>query len=220
MGRFKDLAGEVYGNFTVLSYEGKKIQVSGKNKSLWRVRCVCGIEKVYTSDSITANKIKSCGCIPPKSKVTHNLSKTKIYKLYKQMVSRCHNPKDPGYSTYGAVGVNVCSRWREPNHRGLLNFIQDMGQRPKGTTLNRIRGAEVYSKETCEWATLSIQAYDQKKSKYNTSGRTGVCKHSETKWTVEICCGKRIYIGCYKTFEEAVKAREAAELKYFGWIKE
>jgi hypothetical protein len=52
--------------------------------------------------------------------------------------------------------------------------------------------------------------------KSNKSGHTGVHYNKKAnRWTVSIGYnGKAKYIGCFKTIEEAVKARKEAELKY------
>ena len=34
------------------------------------------------------------------------------YDKWKNMLSRCYNPKDKKYKNYGAVGVYVCERWK------------------------------------------------------------------------------------------------------------
>lgn len=74
----------------------------------------------------------------------------------------------------------------------------------------------------CEWATLSMQSYDQKKSKVNTSGRTGVSQVKQTgRWVASI---KKngittvVYRG--DSFEAACEARTKAEIEYFGFSKE
>lgn len=50
----------------------------------------------------------------------------------------------------------------------------------------------------------------------NTSGHIGVFWHKgEQKWGAKISdAGRRIYLGYYKDFKDAVKARKRAELKY------
>lgn len=216
MGKFKDLTGKTFGNFTALEYLGQKVQPSGKRKSLWLCECVCGKTKELTSDTFTGSIVKSCGCIAPKSKVTHGKSKTPTYKIYKQMISRCYNTKDIGYPTYGGAGITVHPFWLE----SFENFLEDMGERPENTSLNRINGAKLYSKENCEWATFSVQAYDQKMRCTNKSGATGVRQIPSGKWVAEIDCKRRYYLGAYSTFEEAVGARKKAEIELFGWSKQ
>lgn len=55
-----------------------------------------------------------------------------------EVLSRCNNPNVSSYKYYGGKGVTVCERWSYPGDEGFLNFIEDMGERPKGTTLDRI----------------------------------------------------------------------------------
>lgn len=103
-----------------------------------------------------------------------------------------------------------------------MNFYADMGDPPEGMTLNRIHGAKIYCKENCEWATLSMQSFDQKRSKVNTSGRTGVYfDKSGSKWVAQIKKNRvvtQVYRG--ESFEEACEARTAAEIEYYGFSKE
>lgn len=55
------------------------------------------------------------------------------HRSWRHMVSRCYSTSDVKYPRYGARGIRVCERWHDS---GL--FLQDMGQRPIGTTLDRI----------------------------------------------------------------------------------
>lgn len=55
------------------------------------------------------------------------------------------------------------------------------------------------------------------KQKNNTSGIPGVHKNKHGKWVVRIGGGKRgrrIYIGCFSSFDDAIAARKAAEYEH------
>lgn len=135
------------------------------------------------------------------------------------MVDRCFNPDEMGYENYGLRGITVCDRWLGEN--GLDNFCIDMGHCPDGLTLDRIDTNGDYKPSNCRWAARSTQGFNTRRHKTNTSGRTGVYWFARiNKWIAAIVYQqKQIHLGYFLNFEDAVKAREMAELKYFGELR-
>jgi hypothetical protein len=76
-----------------------------------------------------------------------------LYKAWLGMRNRCTNPRNSSYARYGARGVFVCDRW----NADFWHFIADMGERPPGTTLDRIDPAGSYSPGNCRWADAKTQ---------------------------------------------------------------
>lgn len=74
------------------------------------------------------------------------------------MLSRCRYDSMARY--YRDRGVTVCERWRT-----FENFLADMGERPRGTTLDRIDGRKGYEPGNCRWATPAQQSQNRRSSR-------------------------------------------------------
>jgi hypothetical protein len=75
-----------------------------------------------------------------------------VYRVWQMMIQRCHNKKSKDFYLYGARGISVCKRWRNPPI-GFVNFMQDMGPRPRGCSVERKNSKGDYKPSNCRWAT-------------------------------------------------------------------
>lgn len=80
---------------------------------------------------------------------THRLSHKPTYTAWRSMKARCYNPNTESYINYGGRGITVCESWLE----NFINFLNDMGLKPHGMQLDRIKNDKGYSKENCKWST-------------------------------------------------------------------
>ncbi len=98
---------------------------------------------------------------------------------YTSMIHRCYNPDDKQFADYGGRGIKVCDRWRtrQPNAQGFWNFLEDMGERPKGSTLDRVESDGDYSPENCRWSTRAEQQRNRRNNVMITfDGKTQCAK--------------------------------------------
>ena len=75
-------------------------------------------------------------------------------------------------------------------------------------------------KSNLRYATKKVNAINRSISSKNTSGCIGVSIKKNGKYVAHIGCGKKISLGTYSSFEQAKKARQEAEDKYFKPIIE
>lgn len=75
------------------------------------------------------------------------------------MVKRCTNPNNWAWKYYGGRGIDVCKRWRE----SFANFLADMGERPRGLTLDRRDNDGDYTPKNCRWVTRAEQSRNRRK---------------------------------------------------------
>ena len=79
---------------------------------------------------------------------------SRTYTSWSLMKRRCYSPRGAKYPRYGGRGIIVCERWLE----SFDNFLADMGERPAGTTLDRIDRDGHYEPSNCQWSTPRVQS--------------------------------------------------------------
>lgn len=104
-----------------------------------------------------------------KGRTSHGMTGTTTYKSYWDMKARCLYPSNSHYKSYGGRGITICDRWLE----SFENFLEDMGEKPKGLTLERKDVNKGYCPENCIWATQKRQQRNKRNNLYITiNGQT------------------------------------------------
>jgi hypothetical protein len=89
------------------------------------------------------------------------------YASWAAMKRRCYNSDDKAYGSYGARGITVCDRWRDDYDA----FVDDMGLRPAGLTLERENTDGNYEPSNCCWTTRKAQSNNRRNNR-RAHGRT------------------------------------------------
>jgi hypothetical protein len=157
LGAFIDIYGLKFDRLTVVERAG----FAPSGAITWRCRCECGGEITVLGQNIKNGSTKSCGCLfkelnadfgrrPTADRTSHGRSKTPEYRAWRNMRSRCYNPKDKRYEEYSSRGITVCEEWRN----SFEVFLGHIGERPSAKhSLDRVENDKGYSPGNVRWAT-------------------------------------------------------------------
>lgn len=151
---------------------------------MWVCRCACGKSVTVPSTSLRSLHSRSCGCWHRDAAAKQiNKNRPKIsaclrhggmskfsnpallraYRIYRGMIARCYNPHAINYRFYGAVGIEVCPRWRGP--QGFENFLADCGLPKPNESLSRWMDCGDYNPQNARFATAKEQRIEKSKKR-------------------------------------------------------
>lgn len=156
--------GRKIGNLTVIGLSNENKHFNSKR---WIFRCDCGNEIVDFPSRILSGHKKTCGCGRYLGCITHNCNNHPLYHTWWSMVQRCHNEKHHNYSRYGKRGISVCSEWRSSPEK-FIEWVESIGGKPVGTTLDRIKNNLGYSPDNCRFVSMKIQSNNRSTNKMYT----------------------------------------------------
>lgn len=156
-----DLIGKHFGKLLVL----EKLKRQNDSHPYYKCVCECGNTTIVRSNALTCGNTKTCGCSRHESKnTTHQMSKTRIYKIWTGMKQRCYNRKSKAYDRYGGRGICMCKEWVndfEPFFKWSLNNGYS-----KCLSIDRIDVDGNYEPSNCRWASDKQQS-DNKRCNIN-----------------------------------------------------
>lgn len=230
VGKFIDLTGKKYGKLTVLRRVGTKCK-----SPLWECICDCGNYTKVTSRDLVSGNTKSCGCISLERLIEYNHTKKKCneYDLtgeygigytskgeefyfdiedYDKIKNYCWMINNNGY-----VSTSVRKNKKAINIL-MHKIIMDSSNNEDIDHINGINTRNDNRKYNLRKCSHQMNMCNYTKPKNNTSGVTGVSWDSKyLVWKAYITYqNKRINLGNFDVFDDAVRIRLLAEKKYFG----
>jgi len=162
-----DLTGQTVGRWAVLA----RAENSPAGGTRWRCRCACGVERVINGIVLRDGRSQSCGCLKLEGLAARSTKHghaaaagaSPTYHSWAGMWARSTNPRHGAFGYYGGRGLVVDEAWRD-----FGVFLADMGEKPPGTSLERIDNDRGYGPGNCRWATAVEQARNQRKNRILT----------------------------------------------------
>jgi hypothetical protein len=164
-----DIKGQSFGRLIALEIIPAKLNKD--NAIHWKCICDCGAITTPSYQNLIKGNTKSCGNFLSKECINRSIihghtsivrqgSKySRTYKTWRSMIDRCFDPKSQAYHNYGGRGITVCDRWLK-----FENFLEDMGERPKGLTIERVNNMDGYYKENCIYTTMRENTWNKRNS--------------------------------------------------------
>ena len=132
-----------------------------------------------------------------------------LYKTWCDLRHRCNSPYSTGYKYYGGRGIKVCQRWLDD----FWNFVEDMGDRPEGHSIERRDNNKGYSADNCYWGTSQEQNLNRRP--FRMKGAKGYTKLPSGKYFARIWVkDKNINLGAFDCPLMAHLAFRDAKQKY------
>lgn len=175
MSKLIDLTGQRFGKLMVIGRADSRIKPNGAKESAWVCLCECGNTTIVTRTNL--KRARSCGCSKnhyiSESKITHGLSNSRIYRIWRNMKSRCYNPNAARYESYGGRGIKVCDEWRN-SFESFYSWAMSNGYSDE-LSIDRKDVNGNYTPDNCRWIPMDKQADNKSNSRlfeYNGEAHT------------------------------------------------
>lgn len=166
-----DLTGQYFGYWKVI----ERFANTEGRCTKWLCECKCGTRKVVNGATLRNGTSKSCGCMRTELLIervrTHGKRKTRLYRIWAQMIQRTTNKNQKDYDYYGERGIAVCKEWRE-SFDTFEQWAKENGY-AENLTIDRKDNNKGYEPGNCHWVTMKEQSRNTRRTHYLTyNGQT------------------------------------------------
>ena len=121
-----------------------------------------------------------------KNHYIHGKRKTRLYRIWANMKTRCINPNDPHFERYGGRGITICDEWKN-DFKAFYDWSMSHGY-ADNLTIDRIDNNGNYCPSNCRWVTVKVQNQNRRKRNVISITYNGETK-SATEWARELNLG-------------------------------
>lgn len=166
-----------YNEWTIVKFSHK----DKHNHLFFECVCSCGNKNIIDLFSLKYNRSKCCKqCGYKKIKGKHNLSHSRIYRIFNHIKQRCLNPNDSKYKDYGGRGIKICKEW-EDNFINFYNWSIANGYE-ENLSIDRIDNNGNYEPKNCRWVT-NIEQQNNKRNNH-------IITYNNKEYTISNFCKK------------------------------
>ena len=141
------------------------LQQSGNTKggaAIWKAICDCGNIGYPIGGDLRAGKTTSCGCkqkqLARERFITHGQTKTRLYRIWKNIHTRCTNKNIANAKSYSGKNITFCDEWQ--SFESFKNWA-DLNGYSDNLSIDRIDNSKGYSPDNCRWATALQQSINR-----------------------------------------------------------
>lgn len=158
----EDEIGKQYGFLKILDFYDPRVINGVKIPCKALVKCIynnCQTEpRVILHFTLINHTSRSCGCLRP---IKHGLSEHIYYSTCMNIFRRCNNQESEDYKNYGYRGIS--SFWSKDDIPEMICYLESLGSRPEGYSLDRIDNDGNYEPGNLKWASDEEQVHHRRR---------------------------------------------------------